>query len=148
MYQAYLEKVSIEKTESGTALNFQHGSKYPTEASVHDAEYIGRKLGWLGYLNGQLRSTTYSRQQIVDDIDSVIETTPEQIKIARGQIEDAGGEVDNYSELDIAIMDFRMREAIANSAKEIDDPWNPTTKLGRGKQIVIDYPDPGYLFEK
>lgn len=135
------EKVTIEKTKSGSEIKFGFSDKHHTDASVHDSEYIGKKLGWFGYGNLGLMSTTLNHRKIIDEIDFVIETTPEQIKTARVQIEDSGGDVDKNSDLDIAIMDFQMRSMIAEKAMEIDDPWNPSQILRGVGKIAVDYPE-------
>ena len=78
-------------------------------------------------------------------IESAAHLGKKEIAIARGQIEDAGCEM-QLSDRDVAVMDTLVREHLVEIAREIDDPFNDMSHHTRGK-IFLPTPDLDYLFD-
>ncbi len=88
--------------------------------SQHDRVLPGNCPGWKFApfdLLCELRQAVYL-------IDQVLQTSEKHVAKARGQIEDAGGDMEGLSDLDIAIMNVYVREWLAEQAREVDDPFN------------------------
>lgn len=138
--------IKLERDGDECMIRCDDGRSRRVSCVPADARYIGLKLKVFENVSGALRLYG-SLSRAVDQIESVLDTSERQIAAARGQIEDAGGETDTLSDLDVAIMDVYVRDWLAEQAREVDDPFNPHERgFSATKTIRLKAPDLTYIF--
>jgi hypothetical protein len=112
------------------------------------ARNIAQMLGDFKLVGGELSiEYCHSFSDAVDKIDFVLATTEKGIAAARGQIEEAGCEL-KLTDDEVAVMDCIVRHQLAESALEVDDPFNPprSSVWNPPQNIPVPAPDLDLLF--